>query len=117
MDHRCGTRFTLSLAVELETTDQPCVAGRMVVASVTGALIETRLRPPPLSPVLLRPLVSEFPAFEIEAYVVRVTDRGLALEWLDPACEAVRALLPAQAAPPRPVPAAVTEESVRRSAA
>src|SRR5262245_12673336 len=117
MDHRCGTRFALSLAIELETTDQPCVAGRLVVASVTGALIETRLRPPPLTPVLLRPLASEYSGFEIEAYVVRATDRGLALEWLDPACEAVLALLPTRAVAPRTVPAAVAAAPVGRSAA
>ena len=117
MDHRCGTRFTLSLAVELEATDQPRVAGRLVVASVTGALIETRLRPPPLSPVLLRPLASEYADVEIEAYVVRITDRGLALEWLDPACEAVLSLLPARAVAPRTMPAAVTDAPVRRSVA
>ncbi len=108
MDHRCGTRFNLSLAVELLLPDQQGVPARMVVISVTGALVETRLDVPPLSPVLLRPLASEDPDSVIEAYVVRNTERGIALEWLDTACDEVLALLPLPLAPPMPVSANVS---------
>jgi hypothetical protein len=99
MDHRCGTRFSLSLAVELRPADGIGTPARLVVASVTGALVETRLDLPLLCPVLVRPLGCVDPALEIEAYVVRTTERGVALEWEDPACAAVLALLPARVAP------------------
>jgi len=102
MDHRCGTRFTLSLPVELLLPDQPEVAARIVVVSVTGALVETRLNVPPLSPLFLRPLATGGPDSVIEAYVVRNTDRGIALEWLDAACDEVLALLPLPLAPAWP---------------
>ena len=97
MDHRCGTRFSLSLAVELRAAGRLGTPGRLVAASVTGGLVETRMTLPALCPVLLRPLGSDDPDVEIEAYVVRTTERGVALEWQEPACDAVRALLPMRA--------------------
>lgn len=97
MDHRCGTRFTLSLAVELQTEGHPCIAGRLVAASVTGGLVESRLRLQPLTPVMVLPPGAAGTELEVEAYVVRTTDKGMALEWLDPACDAVLALLPQRA--------------------
>ena len=98
MDHRCGTRFSMSMAVELRPADRLGSPARLVVASVTGALVETRMELPLLCPVLLRPLGCVDPELEIEAYVVRITERGVALEWEEPACDAVLALLPARVA-------------------
>jgi hypothetical protein len=112
MDHRCGTRFSMSVAVELRAAGRLGTPARLVVASVTGAVVETRMRLPPLLPVLLRPLGSDDPSLEIEAYVVRATERGVALEWQDPASDAVLALLPPRVETPALAavqqPAAVT---------
>jgi len=100
MDHRCGTRFSLSMAVELCASECVATPARLVVLSVTGAVVETRLRLAPLCPVLLRPAGCQDPELEIEAYVVRATERGVALEWAEPACDAVLALLPARVGAP-----------------
>lgn len=98
MDHRCGTRFNLSLSVELLLPDDlHRAAGCLVVASVTGGWVDTKLRKPIYSQVRLRPLATA--GSVIEAYVVRSTDSGLALEWLETASEAVLMLLPGRAAP------------------
>ena len=108
MDHRCGTRFSMSLAVELRPADRVGTPARLVSASVTGALVETRMPLPLLCPVLLRPLGCVDPELEIEAYVVRTTERGVALEWEDPACDAVLSLLPARVSPASVLPNAAT---------
>lgn len=115
LDHRCGTRFSMSLAVELRATDHLGAPARLVSASVTGALVETRMRLPALCPVLLRPLGSDDPDLEIEAYVVRATERGVALEWQEPACDAVLALLPMRAAAPATAVTVVAVTAVQTS--
>jgi hypothetical protein len=92
MDHRCGTRFALSLAVDLLLGDErgtPCL---IVVVSITGALIDTKSRLPPLSPLLLRRATPDHESV-IEAYVLRNTTNGMALEWLQPGCNEVLELL------------------------
>lgn len=93
MEHRYGTRVKLNLRVQLQTPAQDLHHARILDASISGVLIETRIPLPLLSAVALRPLLAEEDAPWLEACVVR-TDGGRAgLEWLEPEMDAVRALL------------------------
>ena len=74
MDHRCGTRFSMSVAVELRAAGRLGTPARLVVASVTGAVVETRMRLPPLLPVLLRPLGSDDPSLLVRGRTLPSTN-------------------------------------------
>jgi hypothetical protein len=91
MEHRWGTRITLHAPAELKTADGLSGVGSVRNASLSGAFVETRATVPLLARVSLRPLAagSEW----LDACVVRVEDRGVALEWLEPGLQAVAALL------------------------
>ena len=104
MEHRWGTRITLNAPAELKTPDGLSAVGSVRNASLSGAFVETRATLPLLARVSLRPLAagSEW----LDACVVRVENRGVALEWLEPGLQAVAALLAT-----RPIPHAKDETS------
>lgn len=69
-------------------------------ASLSGSFVETDLKPALLTRVAIRPI--EGASDWIEAWVVRTDERGLGLEWLEPASRAVVALLSGRSAGRKP---------------
>lgn len=114
MEHRCGTRIALHITVELETTAGSTLAA-MRNASVSGAYLETMRKPALLSRVTLsRRLVN--PCVQIEAGVVRVDNKGVALEWLDPGLRTMAELMALCApAPPSGYPPGPSSPRLPRS--
>jgi hypothetical protein len=91
MEHRWGTRVDLDVPAELRTADGRSAEGFVRNASVSGAFVETGAKLPLLSRISVSvPARRDEP---IDACVVRIEDRGLALEWLDPGSRMVPALL------------------------
>lgn len=93
MEHRWGTRTDVHAPAKVMTSEGLTDA---VVrnASLSGAFIETGARPTLLSRVAVRPAAG---AGEwLDACVVRVEARGVALEWLDPPLHAVAVLMARQ---------------------
>ena len=91
MEHRWGTRVALNAPAELKSSDGFSAIGSVRNASLSGAFVETRATLPLLSRVSLRPLTSG--SEWLEACVVRVERRGIALEWLEPGLQAVATLM------------------------
>jgi hypothetical protein len=91
MEHRWGTRVTLDAPAELKTADGLSTVGSVRNASLSGAFVETRASVPLLARVLLRPLTAD--GAWLEACVVRVEPRGIAVEWLEPGLQAIATLL------------------------
>jgi hypothetical protein len=91
MEHRWGTRIVLDAPAELKSGDGLSAIGSVRNASLSGAFVETRARLPLLARVSLRPLNAG--AEWLDACVVRVESRGVALEWLEPGLQAVATLL------------------------
>jgi hypothetical protein len=91
MEHRWGTRVELDVPAELLTPEGLSADAALKNASLSGAFVETSAKLPPLSRVSvnLPAPVNEW----LDACVVRVERRGLALEWLDPGSRLVPALL------------------------
>jgi hypothetical protein len=81
----------LDTPAEFKTVQGLSVDGVIGNASLSGAFVRTRIRPPLLSRVALRPLNSA--GDWLEACVVRHDALGVGLEWLDPGLRAVSALL------------------------
>ena len=90
-ENRWGNRFEMNLAADLLMTDGNASEVTVRSASLSGALIDTPLRPPPMSRVLLKLRKAAGPT--LNACVVRVDPRGVALEWVDPPTGSVSALL------------------------
>lgn len=82
MEHRWGNRFDVEVPAELWTADGLAASGTVRAASLSGALVETDLKPPVLSRLSLKPRAGA--AGWLEACVVRVDERTIAVEWLDP---------------------------------
>jgi hypothetical protein len=91
MEHRWGTRVELDAPAELATAEGVCSDGRVLNASLSGAVVATRARVPLLSRIAVRPLVDG--GSWLDACVVRVESHGLALEWLEPGLHPVSALM------------------------
>jgi hypothetical protein len=95
MEHRWGERIDLALPVDI-VRDGTTTPGRLVSASVSGALLECEAKPPQFTS--LRVILPATPDRErdpvdLAACVVRHTDRGLAVEWRDMASPHIVALL------------------------
>jgi hypothetical protein len=97
MEHRCGTRFVQNLRVTVETTAGVSVPATLCDVSASGAL----LRCPPPAPLYARVSV-RLPSSAAEDYrsgkwiaaqIVRRSDEGFAIEWLEFSPPAVRPLL------------------------
>lgn len=96
MDHRWGKRLPVDIEVFLEGPSGARAIGRIRNVSVSGALIATRLRVPPLARVSVTTAGrSEPDTAEAIAYVVRQTPFGLGIEWCELAPAPVRAMLAA----------------------
>jgi hypothetical protein len=90
-DHRWGDRVALEAPAEFRTVQGLSLDGVIGDASLSGAFIRTRSRPPLRSCVAVRPLnaASDW----LEACVVRHDAAGVGLAWLDPGLRSVSALL------------------------
>jgi hypothetical protein len=91
MEHRWGIRVDLHVPAELRTADGNSTDGIVKNASVSGAFVETVTKLPLLSRIAVN-----LPARGgegLDACVVRIEDRGLAVEWLDPGSRLVPTLL------------------------
>jgi len=91
MEHRWGTRIALNAPAEVKTADGLSSVGSVKNASLSGAFVETRASIPLLARVSLRPLSAD--SEWLDACVVRVEARGVALEWLEPGLQAIATLL------------------------
>jgi hypothetical protein len=95
MEHRWGTRVDLHVPAELRTaagTSDRCSAEGIVRnASVSGAFVETGSTLPLLTRIFVS--LPNRGGEGLDACVVRIDDRGLGVEWLDPGSRMVPALL------------------------
>ena len=91
IEHRWGDRVPLDAPAEFKTVQGLSLDGVIGNASLSGAFVRTRSRPPLLSRVAVRPLSAA--SDWLEACVVRHDANGVGLEWLDPGLRSVSALL------------------------
>jgi hypothetical protein len=91
MEHRCGTRSPLRIAVRLSTRSGCGAVGRIENASVSGAFIRTRADLPAFTHVLVEIQSEGAESEPVEAYVVRTTPTGVGLEWCEFAPPAIAA--------------------------
>lgn len=92
VDHRWGSRTPLQETADLQTTDGLCSRVRIENASLSGAFIHTGLRLPLLTRVFLRPASAKGEEW-LGAFIVRTTDDGVGLEWLEPGLKPISMLL------------------------
>jgi hypothetical protein len=91
MEHRWGARVPMHEAAALRGPGGEESHALLRDASLSGAFVDTDLRPALLSRIAIRPL--EDAGDWIGAWVVRTDERGIGLEWLEPASRDVVALL------------------------
>lgn len=91
LEHRWGNRVELEAAAEISTPAGFAASGLVRNASVSGAFVETRMKFPLLSRVAVHPLARD--GEWLDAWVVRVESKGIAVEWLDPGVRTVSGLL------------------------
>lgn len=100
MEHRCGRRISLDLAVQLGFCGG-LVDGQLTNVSLSGAYVRTNAPIPPLTPTYLE-LNAACPsgavARPIHAWIIRVDAGGVGLEWAEFSPPAIRALLDGQTA-------------------
>jgi hypothetical protein len=97
MEHRCGFRRIVNVPVRVRTRSGLASQATLCEVSLSGARLVCSLPLPMNSSVLVQFAVrradSTVPKrVTLEAEVVRSTDTGFALEWLEFAPEAARAL-------------------------
>jgi len=92
VEHRWGSRTMLREDAELQTADGLSCPVCIGNASLSGAFIETRLRLPMLSRVFVRPKSAEGGEW-LGAFIVRTTEDGVGLEWLEPGLKPISMLL------------------------
>jgi hypothetical protein len=98
MEHRWGTRRTLSVGVKLYTRQSAPKFGRLLNASASGAYIAMSATPPIMSRIQIAlgwDRLQRSARDRISAYVVRIDARGVGIEWRDFAPPAVVALMQA----------------------
>lgn len=103
MEHRCGTRRTLSVGVKLYTRQSPAKFGRLLNASASGAYVAMGATPPLMTRVQIAlgwDSLQRGGRHRIAAYVVRVDARGIGVEWRDFAPAPVLALIQSMELPP-----------------
>lgn len=89
MEHRWGTRVPLNVPAGIQAGDGRVSEACVRNASISGAFVESGTRLPLLSRVSVNLRGGEM----LDACIVRIDDRGMALEWLDPGSQLVPALL------------------------
>jgi hypothetical protein len=93
MEHRCGQRTSVNLAVRLTGFGDAIGLGRLCNFSSTGAFLQTDLELPLLCAVRIELIGSARRASsycEDRGYVVRKADGGVGIEWLSPVSDFVR---------------------------
>jgi hypothetical protein len=98
MEHRWGQRIATDVPVNLVSVPAAIGVGRILNASVTGALVQTRLRLPLLSLVYIETAESVSHLGPIGRLVGCVVRRGageLGIEWCDADADAVLRFLAA----------------------
>ncbi len=94
MEHRWGVRSRLDIPVHIDCGSGTMVFGVLRDASVSGAFVCTAAQLPAMTIVGLVPLTDRCRNHDpIEAYVVRWTPEGCALEWCDLAPAAIVELM------------------------
>jgi hypothetical protein len=96
MEHRWGERFPVELAVRLHSGSTTVLNSWLTNASVSGALIDTQVRLPVFSHVIVEFDVSRRSGVagqRVPAYVVRHASEGLGLEWQEFAPRPIVSLL------------------------
>jgi PilZ domain-containing protein len=96
MEHRWGERFPVELAVRLHSGSTTILDARLADASVSGALVNTGVRLPVFSHVIVEFEIarrSGAAGQRVPAYVVRHTPEGLGLEWQEFAPRPIVSLL------------------------
>lgn len=92
IEHRWGSRRMLHENAELQTADGLSCRVCIENASLSGAFIETRLRLPTLTRVFVRPDSADGGEW-LGAFIVRTTEEGVGLEWLEPGLKPISMLL------------------------
>ena len=94
MEHRCGARYDVDLAVYARAhAGVVSSVGSLRNVSLTGGFLETALPAQPLSHISLRLIDADGELGpRLEGQVVRRTSNGLGVEWCEYATELIRAL-------------------------
>lgn len=87
MEHRCGLRRSVGLVVNFRKPDGPPTGGEIQNISASGALIHSATKLPQSSLVFIQ--LSAF-CNPVPAEVVRTTDEGFAVEWVEFSPDEVR---------------------------
>ena len=95
MEHRCGLRRPVSLAVHLWTRGGVASHGELQNVSLSGALVRTALPVRLLARVTFQFKTSRAVKVKMtaEAQVVRVTNTGFAVEWCEFAPSSIELLM------------------------
>jgi hypothetical protein len=78
MDHRWGLRIAVDTPVLLIYPAHATGRGRMTEVSTSGAFVQTQFAPPDLVRIHIAGAFEE-----IEAYIVRRSRHGIAVEWAE----------------------------------
>lgn len=94
MEHRCGTRYKVDLAVYARGhSGVVSSVGWLRNVSLTGGFLETALPAQPLSHVSLRLIDGDGELGpRLEGQVIRRTPTGIGIEWSEYATDLIRAL-------------------------
>jgi hypothetical protein len=94
MEHRWGERVKLDCPAKLVLPDGTLVEGRVLNASISGALIETEHRIPVYTTLGVRLMgTAGRRTLELPACLVRIAREGVAVEWRDMAVPTLVTLL------------------------
>ena len=102
VEHRWGERIALDLPVRLSVRARFVAQGRISHASLSGAVVSTSERIPPQTYIDVELNLSGLrrpKAYRVQAFVVRRTALGIALEWCEFAPWAIRALIAIERSP------------------
>ena len=94
MEHRCGTRYKVDLAVYARAhAGVVSSVGWLRNVSLTGGFLETALPAQPLAHISLRLIDADGQLGpRLEGQVIRRASNGLGIEWAEDATELIRAL-------------------------
>ena len=90
MEHRWGIRMDVHAAAEVRTAGGLSQPASVRSASLSGAFLETDRPLPLMTRVSVRPLAK---SDWLDAFVVRVDETGMAVEWVDPGLHPVYVFL------------------------
>jgi hypothetical protein len=90
-EHRWGKRFVSDVPIELRTTDGTCSTALVRNVSLSGVLIETSRTLDLMSQVAVRPVQPT--AHWQRAFVIRLGEEGMGLEWFEPGIDTVAPFL------------------------